>query len=486
MVSVDDGTNLLYCKEKRKSEEDILKTLYINYIGSEKRVAVEEEQEIVELLWKRNEEQEIVGHIFVGRVIRTIAGMNAAFVNIGLEKQAYLSYDDVPASYRVHEGQALLVQVVKEAIDTKGPKLTANIEFTGKYVVYMPYDEMCAVSRKIKQTKKRQQLLEIQVDGGGGYIFRSACERGPIDEIQAEMNHFQQLFEELKKKEKQGKAPLLLHRPATFLDRVFQEIPIEKISKVIVDAHSVLKELEDKVGKEKVSLYKEKSSLFSRYGVDRVIEKALQKIVWLPNGSYLLIEQMETMTVIDVNTGKFTGKQNLQDTVLRTNEIAAKEIARQLRLRDIGGMILIDFINMKKQADKEKVREALMASLQKDSTYTRVLGFTELGILEMTRKRKKHSLRDVLLEDCSRCQTTGYVASYETIAYELERELIAYSGMDDEAVLIAAHADVQKTFLHKGLQKNIPFQIHFIDEKSAKYSIVRFGTKQEIMERKNS
>ncbi|HFR4150893.1 Rne/Rng family ribonuclease [Bacillus cereus] len=461
-----------------------MKTLYVNYAGSEKRVAIEEKKKIVEFLWKRNEEQEIVGHIYVGRVVRTIAGMNAAFVNIGLEKHAYLSYDDVPSSYRIHEGQAILVQVVKEAIDTKGPKLTANIEFTGKYVVYMPFDEMRAVSRKIKNNKRRQQLLQIEIEGTGGYIFRSASEKGAIEEIQAEMQGLQQLYEELKRKEGQGKAPLLLHRPATFLDRVFQENPIETIEKVVVDTRSIVKELEDKVGKEKVSFYNEKSSMFNHFGIEREIEKALQKIVWLSNGAYLIVEQMETMTVIDVNTGKFTGKQNLQDTVLRTNEMAAEEIARQLRLRDIGGMILIDFINMKKREDKENVRECLIAAMQDDRTYTRVLGFTELGILEMTRKRKKHSLRDVLLKECVPCKATGYVMSHETIAYELERELITYGNIEDEAVLIAAPKELQKQFLQKELQKNIPFEIHFKDDNIEKYTIVRFGSKKEIVERK--
>ncbi|HCX48188.1 MAG TPA: ribonuclease E/G, partial [Bacillus sp. (in: Bacteria)] len=456
-----------------------MKTLYVNYAGSEKRVAIEEKKKIVEFLWKRNEEQEIVGHIYVGRVVRTIAGMNAAFVNIGLEKHAYLSYDDVPSSYRIHEGQAILVQVVKEAIDTKGPKLTANIEFTGKYVVYMPFDEMRAVSRKIKNNKRRQQLLQIEIEGTGGYIFRSASEKGAIEEIQAEMQGLQQLYEELKRKEGQGKVPLLLHRPATFLDRVFQENPIETIEKVVVDTRSIVKELEDKVGKEKVSFYNEKSSMFNHFGIEREIEKALQKIVWLPNGAYLIVEQMETMTVIDVNTGKFTGKQNLQDTVLRTNELAAEEIARQLRLRDIGGMILIDFINMKKREDKEKVRECLIAAMQDDRTYTRVLGFTELGILEMTRKRKKHSLRDVLLKECVPCKATGYVMSHETIAYELERELITYGNIEDEAVLIAAPKELQKQFLQKELQKNIPFEIYFKDDIIEKYAIIRFGSKKE-------
>ncbi|MCM3737123.1 Rne/Rng family ribonuclease [Bacillus cytotoxicus] len=459
-----------------------MKTLYINYSGSEKRVAVEEEKEIVELLWQRNEQAQIVGNIYIGRVMRTIAGMNAAFVNIGLEKHAYLSYENVPSSMRLHEGQALLVQVVKEAIDTKGPKITANIEFTGKYVVHMPYDTVFAVSRKIKNEKKREQLLALEETGG--FIFRSACEKVQIQEVQAEMQRLQSQFELVKKQEQRGKAPLLSYSPSSFLDRILQEIPVETISQVIVDQRSMIQELEEKIGAEKITFFHEKTPLFARYGIDREIEKALKKVVWLPNGAYLLIEQMETMTVIDVNTGKFTGKQNLQDTVLRTNEIAAKEIARQLRLRDIGGMILIDFINMKRREEKEKIREIVKSHLEKDHTYTRVLGFTELGILEITRKRKKQSLRDMLLTDCKTCQGSGYVLSHETIAYELERELIAYNGIDDEAVLIAAHPNVQQIFFEKELQRNISFQVYFIDDDEVRYTIERFGTKEEICARK--
>lgn len=459
-----------------------MKTLYINYIGSEKRVAVEEEQEIVELLWQRNEQKQIVGNIYIGRVMRTIAGMNAAFVNIGLEKHAYLSYENVPSAMRLHEGQAILVQVVKEAIDTKGPKITANIEFTGKYVVYMPYDTVFAVSRKIKDAKKREQLLALEKTGG--FIFRSACEKVQIEEIQAEMHRLQLQFELVKKQEQRGKAPLLVHSSSNFLDRIFQEIPVEAVSQVIVDQRSMIQELGERIGAEKVTFFHEKTPLFARYGIDREIEKALQKVVWLPNGAYLLIEQMETMTVIDVNTGKFTGKQNLQDTVLRTNELAAKEIARQLRLRDIGGMILIDFINMKRREEKEKIRDIVKLHLEKDHTYTRVLGFTDLGILEITRKRKKQSLRDTLLTDCMICRSSGYVLSHETVAYELERELIAYNGTDDEAVLIAAHPNVQQIFFEKELQRNISFQIYFIDDEAACYTIQRFGTKEEIRTRK--
>ena len=459
-----------------------MKTLYINYTGSEKRVAVEEEKEIVELLWQRNEQEQIVGNIYIGRVMRTIAGMNAAFVNIGLEKHAYLSYEDVPSSMRLHEGQAILVQVVKEAIDTKGPKVTANIEFTGKYVVYMPYDTVFAVSRKIKDVKKREQLLALEKTGG--FIFRSACEKVEIEEVQAEMQRLQSQSEFRKKQEQRGKAPLLVHSPSSFLDRIFQEIPVETVSQVIVDQRSMMQELGERIGTEKVTFFHEKTPLFARYGIEREIEKALQKVVWLSNGAYLLIEQMETMTVIDVNTGKFTGKQNLQDTVLRTNELAAKEIARQLRLRDIGGMVLIDFINMRRREEKEKIREIVKLHLEKDHTYTKVLGFTELGILEITRKRKKQSLRDTLLTDCKICQGGGYMLSHETVAYELERELIAYNGTDDEAVLIAAHPDVQQIFFEKELQRNISFQIYFIDDEAVRYTIQRFGTKEEIRARK--
>lgn len=460
----------------------MLKKLYINYLGSEKRVAVEEENEFVELFVEREEAEQIVGNIYVGRIVRTVAGMNAAFVNIGLEKHAYLSYEDVPAGQRVHEGKAILLQVVKEAVDTKGAKVTANIEFTGKYVVYMPYDAVCAVSRKIKEERKRKELKALQ--GDGGFIFRSACEMANLEDIQKEMEELQRVFRAVKQLEQSGKAPLLVHSPSSFLDRLFQVVPIETVTEVVVDERSIMKAIEEKVGSGKVSFYNEKTPLFSRYRIDREIEKALQKVVWLKNGAYVLIEQTETMTVIDVNTGKFTGKQNLQDTVLRTNELAAREIARQLRLRDIGGMILIDFINMKKHEDRFIVRNMLTESLKRDRAYTRVLQFTELGILEMTRKRKKQSLRDMLERNCFSCNGNGYSQSPDTMAYELERELLSYNGTDEEAVLVSAHTSIQKCFIQKELQKNVRYDVQFTEQEEMGYSLVRFGNKEEIIFRK--
>lgn len=461
-----------------------MKKLYINHVGSEKRVAVEEEGRIAELFIEREEEQQIVGNIYVGRIVRTVAGMNAAFVNIGLEKHAYLSYEDLPAGEHVHEGQALLLQVVKEAVDTKGAKVTANIEFTGKYVVYMPYDTVCAVSRKIKEEKRREELLSLQ--GDGGFIFRSACGNAKIEDVQKEMEELQRVFCLVKQQEQSGKAPVLAHSPSSFLDRLFQVVPAETVTEVIADERSVVKALEEKMSTDNITFYNEKTPLFSHYRIDREIEKALQKVVWLKNGAYLLIEQTETMTVIDVNTGKFTGKQNLQDTVLRTNELAAEEIACQLRLRDIGGMILIDFINMKKKEDRFVVRNTLIEHLKKDRTYTRVLQFTELGILEMTRKRKKQSLRDILQVNCFSCKGSGYIQSPETIAYELERELLSYNGTDEEAVLVAAHATIQKIFLEKELQKHVRYEVHFTTQEEMGYALVRFGNKKEVTSRKNS
>ncbi|WP_369903469.1 Rne/Rng family ribonuclease [Bacillus manliponensis] len=459
-----------------------MKKLYINYLGSEKRVAVEERNEIVELFLEREETEQIVGNIYVGRIVRTVAGMNAAFVNIGLEKHAYLSYEDVLAGQRIHEGQALLLQVVKEPVDTKGAKVTANIEFTGKYVVYMPYDEVRAVSRKIKEEKRREELKGLQ--GEGGFIFRSACEKANLEDVQKEMEELQRVFCTIKQLERNGKAPLLAHSPSSFLDRLFQTVPTETVTEVVVDDRNIMKLLEEKIGLGKVRFYNEKTPLFSHYRIDREIEKALQKVVWLKNGAYVLIEQTETMTVIDVNTGKFTGKQNLQDTVLRTNELAAKEIARQLRLRDIGGMILIDFINMKKYEDRLSVRNTLIESLKNDHTYTRVLQFTELGILEMTRKRKKQSLRDMLEKNCFSCSGSGYALSPETIAYELERELLSYNGTDEEAVLVSAHSSIQQFFMQNDLQEHVRYEVQFIEQAEMGYSIIRFGDKEEIIFRK--
>ncbi|MFD3449543.1 Rne/Rng family ribonuclease [Microbacteriaceae bacterium 4G12] len=452
----------------------------MNLLGAEKRIAVKEENEIVELFFQRPDEEDIVGNIYAARVLNVLPGMQAAFVDIGMDKSAYLHHDDMPGNESVHQGQALLVQVVKAAVDSKGPKVTSKLEFTGKYIVYMPYDATIAVSRKIKDEQVRRTLLELgqKYKENGGFIFRSACERISPELIEREIQQLHHTYKQMK--EKQGKVPFLVHTPLSFFNRLFNEIPVETVTEVIVDDRTAVNELKAAVGAEKVVYYGEKENIFVHYGVEQELEKALKKVVWLANGAYLLIEQTETMTVIDVNTGKFTGKQNLQDTVLKTNELAAKEIARQLRLRDIGGMILVDFINMKDPKAKETVRQTLIQAIKADGTPTRVLQFTALGILEMTRKRKRKSLRDYMMSACT-CHS-GYTPSAETIAYELQRELLGYKS-DYEAVLVEAPSHVEEVFLLHNLQDTLRFSVYFIEGDVPHYRILHFGTKEEMKKR---
>lgn len=466
-----------------------MRTLYMNLLGEEKRIAVEEDGKLAELFLQHPNNEEIVGNIYRGRVVNVLPGMQAAFVDIGTEKHAYLRREDLLSftegasiSQLVHQGQKIIVQVVKEAMDTKGPKVTTKIEFPGKYVVYIPSDSYSAVSKKIRNEGKRNELLQLGKQGG--FVFRSACERAPIAHVQAEMEELRRLAEGIQVSG-QEKVPFLLYSSQALLTRLFREIPAETVSHIIVDDRLSVRELAERVGQEHVTLYTGKENIFLSYGVEHEIEKALKKIVWLENGAYLLIEQTETMTVIDVNTGKFTGKQTLQDTVRKTNEAAAIEIARQLRLRDIGGMILIDFINMKDDRDKEAVRNLLIAALKRENTPNRVFGFTALGILEVTRKRKRKSLRDMLGSPCGICNGRGFVSSPETEAYRLQRELLAYRGTDYEAVLVECSPDVQTIFRDGRLQEALTVEVQFIDNASPVYHIRHMGTREEVMQRRS-
>ncbi|MFX3624557.1 MAG: Rne/Rng family ribonuclease [Ectobacillus sp.] len=469
-----------------------MRTLYMNLLGTEKRIALQEDGQLVEIFFERPDEKEIVGNIYIGRVINILPGMQAAFVDIGAKQNAYIHRDDLPGadgkkaiSQLVHQGQALLVQVVKDAIDTKGPRLTAKPEFTGKYVVYMPYDDTVAVSRKIQDASRKQELLQLgsNQEGQGGFIFRSAAGTAALDEVKAEITKLRRTYERLVQMNE--RPPLLVHTAVSLFDRVFQEIPDGTVDCVVVDDRAATTELAAKLGEHKVEFYNGKEHIFDYYQIEAELEKALKKVVWLPGGSYILIEQTETMTVIDVNTGKFTGKQTLEDTVLKTNERAAKEIARQLRLRDIGGMVLIDFINMKEKEAREQVKRTLLSELKKDRTPSRVLGFTGLGILEMTRKRKRKSLRDYVLSSCSCCHGLGMNLAPSAIAYRLQRELFQYRGTDYEAALVAAPKEVQDIFAQLQLGKELPVEVMFQTILSADYSIRHLGTKAEIASRKN-
>jgi ribonuclease G len=421
-----------------------VKKLLINAREGNERAAVVKNDVLLEVM--HAEDASLVGNIYIGKVVDVLKGMQAAFVDIGTGKNAYLHLNDTreyiqsnkqeeSISRCVHEGQYVLVQVIKDEVDDKGAKVTERIELTGKYVVYMPFDGAVTASRKITDETKRNELLKLGRNfcmNTDGIIFRSVAGEVESNVIENELQSMRQTYVALTNALQRAAKVMLLRSASSFLDYVFQMHPAEQFEEVIVDSLSLKKNIEH----EQVTYYHEKENLFSYYRIEKQIEDALNKVIPLKNGSYLLVEHTEAMTVIDVNTGKFVGKQHLQDTVVKTNELAAIEIAKQLRLRNIGGMILIDFINMKREEDRARIKSIMQKELRKNLTPSRVYDFTALGILEVTRKRSGKSLRDIVSRTCHECNGSGHVLSYKEALNQLQRELWEYKGMDAEAIVI--------------------------------------------------
>nr|WP_239534571.1 Rne/Rng family ribonuclease [Priestia taiwanensis] len=421
--------------------------MIMNVREGNERAAIVEDNELLEVM--HAEDAGNVGNIYIGKIVTVLAGMQAAFVDIGTGKNAYLHLHDTAKFIQskkkeaninrcVHEGQYILVQIVKDEVDDKGAKVTERLEFTGKYAVYMPFDGAVTASRKISDETKRAELLSLGRSlcaSTDGIIFRSAANEVGINVVEDELRYIREKYVELTGALQRATKVTLLHTVASFLDYVLQLYPVEQFEEIIVDSVSY----KQMIGHEHVVCYRERENVFSHYRIETQIEEAVHKVVPLKNGAYIVIEHTEAMTVIDVNTGKFVGKQHLQDTAVKTNEWAAIEVAKQLRLRNIGGMVLIDFINMKKEEDKVRVKSVMQRELRKDRTTSRVYDFTALGVLEVTRKRSGKSLRDQLQHVCQECHGSGHVRSDKETFHQLERELWEYKGTDVEAIIVEAN-----------------------------------------------
>ncbi|MCH1626556.1 Rne/Rng family ribonuclease [Fredinandcohnia quinoae] len=487
-----------------------MKKVIMNVTTSEKRIAVMENNEVIELHLHQPMHEDIVGNIYSGRVIDVLPGMQAAFIDIGFGKNGFIHRDQLleyqqsslpekekkSISSFVRQGEEIIVQVTKEGSDRKGPRLTGIIEIPGSYLVYVPNGDYVAVSRKMKLEEERERWREIGETyrrSREGLIIRTVCEKQDDQVILEELKYLRQKYESILARQKQQKPPSILYEANDIVERIFAEQSNEKLVEIVVDDSLVYRQIKERLGEheERVSLFVNKENIFSFYGIDNEIEKALKHIVWLDNGAYLLIEQTEALTVIDVNTGKFQGKENLRDTVLRTNILAAKEIAYQLKLRDLSGIVLVDFIDMKDEGDKQKVIQAFKRASTNDRNRIRILGFTKLGILELTRKKLRQNISELVQMNCPVCSGTGRVGSPETIAFKLERELWELRGMDHEAVWIEATKDVSTVFKGKSnehterLEKTLLFKIHITELESPipSYLVRHFGMNAEIVER---
>lgn len=487
-----------------------METLLINAKTTEKRIAILKDQKLADIRVQQPDKENVTGNIYLGRVAKVMPGMQAAFIDIGLEKNAYLSKEDIPPkselehsdeklpiSSMLHEGERVLVQVKKEGDEWKGPKVSAKLEFTGYSLVFMPYGSYVAVSKKITDSKKIEELRaygEEWVKGTEGLLFRTAASDHSQDELKKELERLKNAFYTLKNKQIE-KVPARLSSADELTDRLFSERPLSSFNKVICDdlaLHKKLKDFLPETHETELEFYGGKENLFSVFKVEEELEKLQKRIIWLKNGSYLVIDKTEALTVVDVNSGKFTGKSSLRDTVLKTNIEAAQEITRQIKLRDLSGIILIDFIDMKIKQDQEKILQIFKKEMKEDKVHTRIVGFTELNILQLTRKKTSANLHSILQEPCPVCRGTGRTPTAETVAYQLERELWEHQYMDEEALWIEATADVRDRLsgeqgehldrLEKALQFNILFST--MPASAPSYVIKQKGRLAELKERK--
>jgi len=443
--------------------------LVINTAPHETRIALIENGTIAELYIERSKVKGIVGNIYKGKVVRVLPGMQAAFVDIGLEKAAFLYVADVfdaideyesfmegnggkkedsrdtgdadgstplhpmhPIEELLQEGQELLVQVSKEPIGTKGARITSHISLPGRHLVYIPTVDHVGISRRIEDEEERERLkgiVERIKPVGSGFIVRTVSEGKSEEDLMADMKYLLKLWEEVAKKKDKVNAPALIHSDLDVTQKVVRDILTEQVDRIVVDSKPEYDRIVQFIStfmpkmKYSIELYDEEEPIFDHFGLEVEISRALGRKVWLKSGGYIIIEQTEALTAIDVNTGRFVGKHNLEDTILKTNLEAVKEIAYQLRLRNIGGIIIIDFIDMEKEVNREKVFTALEEAMKSDKSKTNILKISDLGLVEMTRKRVRESMGRMMCEPCPYCEGRGYVKSKTTICHEIFREL---------------------------------------------------------------
>ena len=422
--------------------------IIINVNNFQKRAAIIEEGRVVEVLTEREDESNIIKNIYKGRVANVLPGMESAFVDIGLEKNSFLFVDDLrefeekylngivnsgkPIEDLLTVGDKVVVQVLNVPRGTKGARVTTNFTIPGKYLVLMPNSDHIAISKKIKDEAERARLQEIFEEikpAKMGVIIRTAAQGKSVYHFEKEISYLVKKWEDIEKKIAKAKIGEVLYNDNSIVTTILRDILSNDIDELVVDNEEVYWEIIDYINafsennlKTKVKLFDDNRDIFDEYNVNKEIQKALDKNVWLDCGGYLVIEKTEALVSIDVNTGKNTGSFNLEKTVLNTNLDAAREIPKQLRLRNLSGIIIIDFIDMKFQEDKDLVLQQLDAELKKDRTKNNIVHFTDLGLVEMTRKRVGRNLSYFYEEECPTCHGKGKVKSVDSIIEDIIKD----------------------------------------------------------------
>lgn len=449
------------------NEEKVL----VNVTPNETRVAWVENGVLQEVWVERTNKRGLVGNIYMGKVDRVLPGMQAAFINIGLERAAFLHVSDIcqkevgvedeeceDISKLLRPGQKIMVQVVKDPLGTKGARITMQVTIPSRLSVYMPNERALGVSQKIETSEERERLRDLikQIpeyqQSEGGFIVRTVAEGADFHELRADIIFLHKLWTCIEAKAKESRKPCIVYEDLPLYLRIMRDIPIDRIEKIRVDSSETLLKMQQFVEtyvmelSDRLGLYQGERPIFDLYSIEQEIQGALEKRVNLKSGGYLIIDQTEAMTTIDVNTGAFVGHKNLEETIYRTNLEATQAIARQLRLRNLGGIIILDFIDMEVEEHKEHVLNALEKELSKDRVKTSISSISNLGLVEMTRKRTRESLERTLCEPCPMCTGRGTVKTAETVAYEIFREItrMARSFDANQYRVIAAESVVAR------------------------------------------
>lgn len=493
--------------------------IVMNVTPGETRIAKFEDGVLVDLAIERDSDVQVAGNIYLGRITRVLPGMQAAFVDIGLEKAAFLYVADVVPDlfeslqededeedgegeseseddsegedkekkedrYRsrrpfrrykprrpplprienvVKEGQTIVVQIVKEPIRTKGARITSHISLPGRYLVFMPTVNHIGISRRIGSYQERSRLREIlkkNKPANGGFIARTSCTGVSEEKLIEDVKNLQETWQKIYEKQERGRPSECLYTDLDIVMRSVRDNLSYEIDRLIIDSKEdydrVISYVERNMSemKDRIELYDKDTPLFDVYGIEHEINRALGKKVWLKSGGYLIIDTAEALTAIDVNTGKFVGKKDFDDTIKQTNLEAVQEITYQLKLRSIGGIIIIDFIDMVRRSDRIDVYRTLRDELKRDRVKTTISKISDLGLIEMTRKRKRESLTQMLSETCVYCHGTGFVKTPITVAFEIFREIRrVYATISSRSILVETHPRVAKILFNEGRER---------------------------------
>jgi ribonuclease G len=504
----------------------VKQTIIINADAYETRIAILEDGELAELLVERAEQRRHVGDIYKGRVNAVLPGMQAAFVDLGLPKTGFLHASDLAESLsdledisdldengdqgrrrrgpvlkiedHLKKGQEVLVQITKESIGTKGPRVTQQVSLPGRFCVLMPGVEHVGVSRRIEDRGERQRIKAIIADlkpKGVGLIARTAGEGKGDPEFAADVKHLTKLWQKVDRKSAGVRAPALVHRELEMTAGLIRDLFTDEVDEVVIDDKDSFAEIQAYLKsvspelRDRVKLYKGHDPIFDAYEIEPQIEKTFERKVWLKKGGYICIDHAEALVAIDVNTGRFTGKKNQEETIFRTNMEAAKEVPRQLRLRDIGGIIVVDFIDMEIESNKRAVLDELRRELRKDRARTKAFAVSELGLIEMTRQRERSSLLHYYTEDCPHCGGLGKVPSPETMLVKLERALRRVAAMGSEKrITLKVAPEVALFFVEQEarrfaeLEKRFKLQVDLKDDPQLKRGEMRIfnSRKQDL------